>query len=41
MQRMGLPAGISNAIAAAWRQQQQQQQQQQQRWLTTASYVSD
>jgi len=40
MQRMGLPAGISNAIAAAWRQQQQQQQQQQ-RWLTTASYVSD
>jgi hypothetical protein len=34
MQRMGLPAGISNAIAAAWRQQQQ-------RWLTTASYVSD
>ena len=33
MQRMGIPAGINNAIAAAWRQQQ--------RWLTTANYVSN
>ena len=32
MQRMGIPAGINNAIAAAWRQQQ--------RWITTANYVS-
>jgi len=33
MQRMGIPAGINNALAAAWRQQQ--------RWLTTANYVSN
>ena len=33
MQRMGIPAGINNAIPAAWRQQQ--------RWLTTANYVSN